>query len=342
MIKHYLKLATRHFQRNLTFSLINLFGLAFGLAATFAILLYLFDELSYERFHVHAEDIVRVNTLASFDGSNYNLATAANQVAPFMGERVPEIDEAVRVFRHNFGESASIKVEESTFVESHLFWVDPNVFEVFTFDFIQGNREQALNRANTVVLSQSTARKYFGNRNPVGETISIDNRYQLEVTGIFEDMPSQTHLPFTVVASFGTIPFGTPERLSWGNASFYTFFKLAKGVDISQLTQKVNDLLKQEIPSDQLWYNLQLKPLLDIHLYSPGIEDDNVEYGAINQIWILFSLACILVLIACINYMNLSTAKSQKRSREVAVSKTVGASGGQLARQYYVETALTV
>lgn len=342
MITHYLKLATRHFGKNLLFSLINLFGLAFGLAAAFAILLYIFDERSYERFHENAEQIVRVNTQASFDGIEMKLATAANQVAPFLGKDLPEVREALRVFRHNFGESASIKAGEDNFVEPHLHWADPNLFEVFTFEFVRGSSEGALVRVNTAVLSESTAQKFFGQEDPIGQNIAIDNRYQLEVTGVFKDMPSQTHMPFSVIGSFQSIPFGQPQRLSWGNASFYTFLLLQNETNVDQLATKVNDLLKKEVLVDNLWYTLELKPLLDIHLYSPDIEDSGVEYGAINQIWILFSLALILVFIACINYMNLATAKSQQRSREVAISKTVGAAGYQLAGQYYVETALTV
>lgn len=341
MIKHYLKLATRHFGKNLMFSLINLFGLAFGLAAVFAILLYIFDELSYERFHQNAANIVRVNTKFNFDGTQMNLATAPNQVAPFFGEQLPEVKEALRVFRHNFGESASIKAGEDTFVETNLHWADPNLFDVFTFEFVAGSAAEALDRVNTAVLSESTARKYFGDENPIGKVIEIDNRYQLEVTGVFKDMPAQTHLPFSVIGSFQTIPFGQPERLSWGNASFYTFLLLEKQTDLSQLSAKINDLLKKEVPAENLWYTLHLKPMLDIHLYSQDIQDDGVEYGSIGQIWILGSLALIILFIACINYMNLSTAKSEQRSREVAISKTVGATGPQLAGQYYVETALT-
>ena len=340
MIKHYLKLAARHFGKNLMFSLINLFGLAFGLAAAFAVVLYIFDELSYENFHKKAENIVRVNTIGDFDGQVFNLATAPNQIAPFMGDNLPEIEEATRVFRHNFGESTSIQVGENNFVEPHLFWADPNVFDVFTFDFIEGNAEGALDRVNTVVISASTAKKLFGNQAAVGKNIKIDSRYDLEVTGVFKDMPDQTHMPFSVMGSFQSIGFGKPERLSWSNASFYTFFLHPKQTNLDQLSAKVNDLLANEVPEGQLWYSLELKPLLDIHLNSPNIEDDGVNYGSMNQIWIMVSLALVLIFIACINYMNLATAKSQKRAKEVAISKTVGASSAQLVRQYYVETAL--
>ena len=340
MFKNHLKVAFRHFTKNRSFSLINLFGLSVGLAAAFAVLLYVQDEVSYENHHENAAQIVRVNLEASFDGKTYNLGTTPNRVAPFLKDQLPEIKEALRVFPHNFGESASIRVNNENFVEPKLYWADPNLLDVLTLPLVAGDAKTALDRTNTVMISQSTAQRYFGLASPIGKTIQIDSRYDMEVTAVFKDMPANTHLPFNVIGAFQTINLGKPERLSWGNASFYTFLLLNEGTDIPTVETKIQAVAKENIPEESQWYQLQLKPLLDLHLYSEDMEGDNTNYGDINQVWILIGLALILVLIACINYMNLATAKSQQRSKEVAVNKTLGATSQQMAAQFYTETAL--
>ena len=340
MFRNYLKVAFRHFTKNQSFSLINLFGLSVGLAAAFAVFLYVQDEVSYEQHHENVDQIVRVNLEANFAGKTVKLGSTPNRVAPFLKEQLPELKEALRVFPHNFGESASIRVDEQNFVETKLFWADPNLFEVLTIPLINGDANTALDRTNTVIISQSTAQRYFGQESPVGRMIQIDSRYDMEVTGVFKDMPANTHLPFNVIGAFQTIPFGKPERLDWGNASFYTFLLLNQGTDIAALENKIAEVAKAGIPEESQWYKLQLKPMLDLHLYSKGMMDTKINYGDINQVWVLIGLALILVLIACINYMNLATAKSQQRSKEVAVNKTLGATSGQMAAQFYTETAI--
>ena len=173
MLPNYLKIALRHFRKNISFGLINLFGLAFGLAAAFAVLLYVQDELSYEKFHENAEDIVRVNLEASFDGSNLNLGAAPNHAAPFLKEKLPEIKEALRVFPHNFGESASIRIADQNFVENKLYWADPNLLDVFTLEMKPGAAADPLARSHTVMLSASAAERYFGSTDPVGQTSGL-------------------------------------------------------------------------------------------------------------------------------------------------------------------------
>lgn len=342
MIKNYLKIAFRHFTKNISFSLINLFGLAFGLAAAFAVILYIQDELSYEKFNEKADRIVRAELVASYDGSELKLATAPNRAAPLLQEQLPEVEQALRVFPHNFGESASINIGDENYVEPKMYWADPNLFEVFTFNIVSGTATNALNRSNVAIISESTARKFFGDENPIGKTIKIDNRYDLEITAVFGDLPSNTHLPFSVVGSFQTVNLGKPERLSWGNASFYTFLLMNPGTEVAALEAKIGEVLKKHVPEDRQWFELKLKPLLDVHLYSKEIEDSRTSYGDISQVWVLISLAFILVFIACINYMNLATAKSQQRSKEVAVNKTLGATSGQMSVQFFMETALLV
>ncbi len=335
-----LKIAWRHLRKNRGFSLINLMGLAFGLAAAMAVVLYVQDELSYETFHEKMDRIVRVNLEAEFDGVPFKLDAAPNAVAPMIEERIPEVQEAVRVFPHKFGETAFVRADEQNFTEDHFFWADSNLFKVFTLPLQLGSEETALARVNTVVLSASTAQRYFGNQNPIGQTIRVDGTYDLEVTGVFENLPSNTHYPFDLIGSFHSISLGKPDRLSWGNASFKTFLLLNEETEPSGVEAKIEEALVAAVPENRRWFSLKLQPMRDLHLYSEDFTVAGEPYGDIRQVRILIALAILLLLTACINYMNLATAKSQQRSKEIGVSKTLGATSWHIARLFYIETAL--
>lgn len=339
MLKNFFKISIRHFKTNLSFSLINLFGLAFGLAAALAVVLFLQDELTYEHFHSKADRIVRVNTADIEEVDEPKMGATANRVAFFLKSVLPEVEVATRVFPHNFGQTASFNIEERNFVEDQFYWADSTVFDVFDFQFLIGDKLTALDRKKTIILSQTTAKRYFGKTNPIGKMVRLDDAVDLEVTGVFKDIPNNTHLPFHAIASFSTHWFARPDRQTWGNASFYTYLLLKAGSQRAVVEEKVQKAISEAIPKEDQWYTLELQPLKDIHLYSQGIED---EFGArdISQIYILTCLAFLLVLIACINYMNLATAKSQQRAKEVGVNKTLGASKAQMATQFFVETGL--
>lgn len=340
MLWTHFKMALRHLQKNRSFSLINIMGLAFGLAAAMAVLLYVQDEWSYESFHERADRIVRLNLEADFDGKSLKLDAVPNASASFIRRQIPEVEEVVRVFPHKFGETAFIRAGTDNYVEPHLYWADSTLFDVFSLDMQPGAPARPLARANTAVLSASAARRFFGAQNPVGQTIRIDNTINLEITGVFDDLPSNTHWPLEVVGSFQTIGFGKPGKESWGNASFPTFLLLHSQTDTKTLEAKITKAIPAEVPESRRWFSLTLQPLKKIHLFSSGFSHSSEPYGDIRQVRILVALAILLLLIACINYMNLATAKSQRRSKEVAVSKTMGASRWDLSRQIYTETSL--
>ena len=339
MLSNFFKISLRHFKTNLTFSLINLFGLAFGLAAALAVVFFLQDELTYEHFHSKADRIVRVNTADMEYADEPKMGATANRVAFFLKSVIPEVEVSTRVFPHNFGQTASINIGENNFVENRFYWADSTVFDVFDFHFLAGDKLTALDRRRTIILSQTTAEKYFGKTNPLGKMIRLDDAVDLEVTGIFKDMPTNTHLPFHAIASFSSHWFARPDRQTWSNASFFTYLLLRNGSQRAAVEEKIQAAISKAIPKEEQWYTLELQPLKDIHLFSEGIED---EFGArdVNQIYILSGLAFLLVLIACINYMNLATAKSQQRAKKVGVNKTLGASKLQMATQFFIETGL--
>ncbi len=341
MIKNYIKLALRSLRKNKTFSAINLLGLAFGLAAAIAVLLYVQDEMSFEAFHTRADRIVRVNTEALYGDEEVKLGTAPNVLASFLQERLPEVEVATRVFANNFTGAANVRADDHNYAETQLYWADPNVFKVLTFNLQPGSEAEPLLRVNTAILSASTARRYFGDDNAIGRTIRVDNYYDLQITGVFDDFPANTHMPFDIVGSFPGIPFGKPERNSWGNASFYTYLLLRPGSSLPALESRIAALVAKDAPAERNSFTFKLQPLLDVHLYSGAMAAfDDQPYGDIGQVRILIGLAVVLLLIACINFMNLATAQSQRRAKEVSLNKTLGARSGQLALKFYTETAL--
>ncbi len=339
MSKNFLKISLRHFGKNLSFSLVNLFGLAFGLAAALSVLFFIQDEVTYEHFHSKADRIVRVNTVDIEDADELKMGATPNKAAFYIKETFPEVEETTRVFPHNFGQTASINYKTNNFVEDRLYWADSTIFNLFDFQFLKGDIHTALDQTKTVILSETTAKRYFGNRNPIGEMLKVDNAIDVKVTGVFKDLPTNTHLPFHVIGSFSGHWFSRPDNQTWSNASFFSYLLLKEGSDKAAVEAKLQTAIKKVIPADNLWYTFELQGLKDIHLFSRGIED---EFGArdVSQIYILSGLAILLLLIACINYMNLATAKSQKRAKEVGVNKTLGASSGQMATQFFIETGL--
>ena len=342
MLQNYFKLALRNLRKNKIYSTINLLGLAFGLAAAIAVLLYVQDEISYEKFHAKAAHIVRVNSEVVYDGNEKKLGTAPNVLASFLQERLPEVETATRVYANNFTGAANVRTDGTNYAENQLYWADPNVLNVFTFNMLAGSASDALARPNTAILNATTARRYFGSsENAVSKTIRVDNYIDLEITGVFADFPANTHAPFDIVGSFQSIRFGKPENYSWSNASFYTYLLLRPGADPGALESKIAALVEKDAPADRISFQFKPKPLLDIHLYSGDISTFDMQpYGDIWQVRSLIGLAVLLLLIACINYMNLATAQSQRRAKEVSLSKTLGANSMHLALKFYVETAL--
>lgn len=330
--------------RTKSFSIINLAGLTIGITTFIAIALYVADEFSYDAFHQKKDRIYRAIITASFDGQTHRWAAVPNQVAPTAAREIPEIEKAVRLFHHNFGDIAFITTTREKFSEQNLFYTDPEFFEVFDITFVAGSVKNALDRPGTVILSETAAKKYFGEEDPIGQTITVDNRINLEVTGVYADFPSNSFLQCQLIASFTSHTFGQPDQLSWGNASFDTFFLLQPQTTQQVAEQKIAQMLSRSISEQERWFSIQLQRLTDIRLYSGDLNAlfDRREYGDIEQVRILAALAIIILVIASVNYMNLTTAQSQKRNKEVGISKTLGATHTQLKGKFYFEASVFV
>jgi putative ABC transport system permease protein len=344
MLYNYFKIALRNILRNKSFSLINIGGLAIGLTTFLAISLYVVDEFSYDQFHEKKDRIYRAVISAEFDGQTTKWGGAPNSLATTAMKEISEVEKATRVFHHNFGELAFVATETEKFSEKELFFADPEVFDVFTIPFVKGKKATSLSRPGTVVISESAALKYFSGIDPIGKVLTVDNETPLEVTGVYKDFPSNSFLQCKLIASFSSNWFGQDKNQNWGNASFDTFFLLNKDASQEQVDKKIEAMLSKNIAKDNRWFTIALQPLLDIRLHSGDLNAsfDRRPYGDFNQVKILMVLALIVILIAAINYMNLTTAQSQKRNKEVGIAKTLGATFGQLNGKFYFEASVFV
>nr|MCU0352400.1 ABC transporter permease [Cytophagales bacterium] len=345
MLTNYLKIAVRTALRNKTFSFVNLFGLAIGLAAAMATLLFLRKELSFDTFHRNYQNIYQVCLNATFDGKNYEKwSQAPNKMGPYLKDNLPEVKQATRVLHHNFGDVAFVSHGEKHLTEKKLYFADASILEIFDFRFKVGDPKTALNRPKTAIVRHSTAQKYFGNQSPIGKTLKIDNSFELEITGVFDDFSGDTHLDYDILGSFASVEWASrPDNQSWSNASFETFLLLAPNTDGTKLSAKIEQTIAKASPRKERFYDVYLRPLSDVHLYSADFTNKiAAPYGSFQQTNILIGLAVALLLIAAINYMNLSTARLQRSFREVGISKTLGASFSQMVGRFYSETFLYV
>ncbi|MVM30787.1 FtsX-like permease family protein [Spirosoma sp. HMF4905] len=339
MLTNYLKIAWRGLLKNRLFTFLNLVGLATGLAVALLLMLYVKDELQFDKYHTNADRIYRVKATVSFDGKTMKWANSPNAVGPAMKADIPNIEQQVRLLRHDFGQTAFVNSGDKKFAEKNLYWADGTLFDIFDIDLIKGNPKTALDGPHKVVLSQATADRYFGAENPIGKILNVDNKDTLEVTGVYANFPGTSTLDADMIGSFSSVRWA--QHPSWSNASFETYLLLSPQANPAQIEQQMSVVLNKNVPKSDQYFTLSLQPLTDIHLHSADITNANTtRIGDFQQVKILLILAIVILLIASINYMNLATAKAQIRFREVGVIKTVGASMRHLVTRFYLETGL--
>ena len=331
----------RNLMRHKSFSLINLSGLTVSLTCVLAIGLYVADEYSYDRYHEKADRIYQVTATISYDGQTMKWSTTPNKVVPAIAKDLPEVEKAARLFHHNFGDLAFVSTDQIKSSETHFFWADQELFDILTVPFIIGDQKIALARINTVVISESSAVKYFGgSRQALGKTLKIDNNLELEVTGVFKNQPANSQFQFQMIASFQSNWFGQPNNQNWGNASFQSLVLLHPNSKIAEVDEKMEKLLVANIGKEERWFTLNLTPLKSLHLYAPDIKSGSgsAANGDVRQMQILGLLGLVVLMIAAFNYMNLSTAQAQRRAKEIGINKTLGATQSQLAIKFFFET----
>ncbi|GAB3704438.1 ABC transporter permease [Spirosoma flavus] len=349
MLRNYLLIAFRNLRKHKAFSFINIVGVAVGLACFLLIALYVKDELSYDRYNANADRIYRVTrTFLSSEGTpSLKLAQAAPPFGPLIKQDFPEAEQVVRTIDNG----ALIKYGEHSFNEDDVFFAEANLFKVFDFKITSGNPDQALVNPFSIMFSRPMAEKYFGKENPIGKTVRIGNQFDMIVTGVYEPLPTQSHFHPNFLISFSTFNdnrvYGAEQlRTNWGNNAFNTYMLLKPGVDPKRIEAAFPAFQNKHIPSGEgakpsTWSVLNLQNVADIHLYSHT--DSEVEpTGDISYIYLFSAIGLFILLIACINYMNLATARSAGRAKEVGMRKVVGALRTQLISQFLSESFVLV
>ncbi|GAB4021877.1 ABC transporter permease [Spirosoma koreense] len=349
MLRNYLLIALRNLRKHKTFSFINITGVAVGLACFLLIALYVKDELSYDRYNTHADHIYRVSrTFLSSEGTpSLKLAQLAPPFGPLIRQDFPEAEQVVRTIDN----SGLIRYGEHSFNEQDLYFAEGNLFKVFDFKLLSGNPDHALVNPFSILFSRPMAEKYFGHENPVGKIVRLNNQFDLTVTGVFEPLPAQAHFHPNFLASFSTFNdnrvYGTERlRTNWGNNAFSTYILLKPGVDPKRVEAAFPAFQDKHIPAEEgnkpsKWSVLNLQKLTDIHLRSHT--DSELEpTGDMSYIYLFSAIGLFILLIACINYMNLATARSAGRAKEVGMRKVVGALRTQLIGQFLSESILLV
>ena len=348
MLRNYLTVALRNLRRHKGYSAINVLGLAIGMASCVLILLYVQDELAYDRHHEKKDRIYRIAESAVITDRPIEAAVTPPSWAPVLARDYPEIELYTRIKPP--GSRWLIRYEENRFYERYFIFADSTVFDIFTIPLVQGNPRAALVEPHTVVLSESMAGKYFGDENPIGKVITGDDLYEFTVTGIMEDMPRTSHFHFDFLASFATLApnqlyYSDPDDIQNGgfNHDLYTYLLLREGATREEMESRfrpfLDKYLGEVLQSAGIEANPYLQPLTEIYLHS-NIEAELRPNSDIRYVYIFTSLAVFILVIACVNFMNLSTARSARRAQEVGIRKVLGAQRIQLIRQFIGESVL--
>ena len=331
MLSNYFKVALRNLLRSKIYSAINISGMAIGLAAFWLIALYVADELSFDRYHGNASRIYRVAHHARWEGGEMHLAATSAPFANALKTEFPEILQATRVLREGGG---IISYSNKSIQADDIFFCDANIFEVFTYPLMAGDPKTALARPDAIVLTESLARKFFADpEKAVNQVIHFENNYPNTVTGVMKDRPANSHLRFSALRSL-------PANFSgdWQNFECYTYLLLAKGASRKKLESKLPEFAAKSIQKIMgiKDYHMELQPLTSIHLQS-DLQAEISAGNSILRIYIFTAIAALILLIAIINYMNLATARSSTRIREVGVRKVVGSGRRQLIEMFITE-----
>jgi len=337
MLKNYLKISLRNIFKSKIFSFINITGLAIGMAGTLLILMYVLNELSYENFHQNRDRIYRIAVDFGQGESKMHLAGAMEALGPAIAEKLPEVENAVRFKRRTH---AVLEYENKEFQEPEIFFTDPCVFDVFSFTLRKGLKDDVLQKPYDVVITEQIAQKYFGNADPVGKTLLYNKKYPLKISGIIKNIPANTHLRCEFLVSYKTVEsIEGKNEYPWTSAGgVYTYALLQPNTSLENFKESLNQLLTQNTnPNFANIMTFRLQNVSDIYLDTSAIVDIGAK-GNMNFVIIFSLIAIFVLLIACFNFINMSTAQSLKRLQEVGIRKVLGATRFQLFKQFLGES----
>jgi putative ABC transport system permease protein len=335
MIKNFFLITFRNISRHKVFTFLNVAGLATGLAASLLILLWVQDELSFERFNVDAKNIYRVEEDQFYSGQKYHVTVTPHPAGPEWKQKIPEIKEQTRLNRLP---RILFRQGDKVFFENTLVAADSGLLKMFTLPLISGDRVSVLNSPQSIVLTEKMAKKYFGDENPMGKTLSLENRFQFIVSGVLKDLPKNSIFTFGAV-----IPYSFLKKIGiidtyWGNNSISTFVQLERGADIQTVNKKLTEVVIEHYPKTTTKF--LVFPLLDIHLHQQFGFIENT--GPVIAVLIFSLIALFVLLIACINFINLTTARASSRGKEIGIKKVAGAARLTMMVQFMLESLLLV
>jgi len=349
MLLNYFKVAIRSLLKNKFYSLINVIGLAIGVACCLLIMIFVLDEISYDRYNVKAERIYRMGFTGMLGGNEFTGAQVGPPVKNALINDFPEVEDVTR-FRQRG--SFMVRYQTETFKEEDIVFVDGNVFETFSFNLIQGNAATALMEPNSMVITPTIAKKYWGDDDPLGKQVILDNKTEYKITGVMQEIPRNTHFNFDIFLSMESLEESRSDQ--WMSFNYQTYIVLREESSPEELEGKFKGMIETYIgPQIEEYLNMTLDeleeqgtklgffvdPMLDIHLHSK-IQGELAPPSDILYVYIFSAIGIFILLIACINFMNLSTARSANRAKEVGIRKVMGSLKRQLVRQFIIESII--
>lgn len=355
MLRSYIKSSYRSLLKNKAYTIINVAGLAVGITCCFLISLYVIDEMSYDKFFNNSDRIYRVALERVYPTNTRYFGSSPVNLAPTLLENYPEVEEAGRLHKLFFQNEISVTVDDKTFIENNYLFADNDFFKVFSLDFIEGNSETVLNDFNQVVITASTAKRFFGDESALDQIYKIDTT-SFVVSGVIADLPSHSHLQFDILGSIEALPFlqQAASTNNWISPWLFTYIKLKEGANRSSFEEKLPEMVQsyamssilsqlsisaEDYPDSGNEFNYFLQPIEDIHLKS-NLDVEIKANSNITYVYLLIATVGFILIITCINFINLATARSAERAKEVGVRKVLGSRKSLLIRQFLTESNL--